>query len=627
MNSQSQQTMNRTAAALATQFVIAAAMILAGGMASAQEIHLKARNINTTSTTKGTSSVSGRAVARPNRTRVNATAPLHQIVQFDHTPGVADIAALMAVGYTVIGAVPDNALMVAAHDVTEATPAGAKWTGELEPGDKISAALENEAGTVSAVVEFHADVDAGSLQAIGAAAGVTLEHPASLLANHMIANATVAQLGVLAESDEVAYIFPADPVLVTGNQSGNELMPCSGMLTTGGTIGQYANIVHGWDMDGNAAHLGYFFGALTPKVPASTVQSEIQRALNAWSAVTNVVFSQAASATAIRTIMIEFASGAHGDSYAFDSAGGILAHTFYPVPLNSESLAGDMHFNESVNWHSGSDIDIYSVALHELGHALGLGHTDTPGDVMYPYYRRGMQLSAHDIGAVQIFYGAPGAAPAQAGAITAAPTPAAPTQTTPATPAPTTPATPVSLTLNAIASPGTAAQASISGTVKGGAAPLSVSWQTDHGYSGRATVAANGTWTATGITLVAGTNTVTATVFDSANKTASESATVTRQQASPTTSAAPMSIHITSPSSAVLTQTGTTVSLSGTASGGTGVTKVTWQTSGGASGTATGVGPWVAANIPLLLGSNTIMVKAFDGGTDSAWASIVVVRH
>ncbi|HEY6432722.1 MAG TPA: hypothetical protein VIZ17_12145 [Acetobacteraceae bacterium] len=186
----------------------------------------------------------------------------------------------------------------------------------------------------------------------------------------------------------------------------------------------------------------------------------------------------------------------------------------------------------------------------------------------------------------------------------------------------------MSLILNAVAAPGTASQVSISGTVTGGTAPLSVSWQTDHGYSGKATVAANGTWTATGVTLAAGANTITATVFDSASKTASESVTVTRQQASSTTtSSGPISIHITSPSTAVVTQTGTTVSLSGTASGGAGITTVTWQTSGGASGTATGVGPWVASNIPLLVGTNTIMVKAFDGGTGSAWASIVVVRH
>src|SRR5580698_5058022 len=110
------QTMNRTA----TQFVMAAAMILVGGLASAQEIHLKARNINTAET----------ASLRPIR-RANAAAALHQIVQFDHTPGVSDIEALMAAGYTVIGAVPDNALMVIARTDAASAPAGAKWTGEL----------------------------------------------------------------------------------------------------------------------------------------------------------------------------------------------------------------------------------------------------------------------------------------------------------------------------------------------------------------------------------------------------------------------------------------------------------------------------------------------------------------
>ncbi len=147
--------MNRTA----TQLVIAAAMILAGGVASAQEIHLKARNINTTET----STMSARAVARPSRVRANAAGPVHQIVQFDHTPGVDDMEALMAAGYTVIGAVPDNALMVVSRSRAAAAPAGAKWTGELEASDKISAALENSVGIVTAVVEFHADVDTTSL--------------------------------------------------------------------------------------------------------------------------------------------------------------------------------------------------------------------------------------------------------------------------------------------------------------------------------------------------------------------------------------------------------------------------------------------------------------------------------
>ena len=36
-----------------------------------------------------------------------------------------------------------------------------------------------------------------------------------------------------------------------------------------------------------------------------------------------------------------------------------------------------------------SDGDMQSVALHELGHSLGLGHSNYTGDLMYAYYTRG----------------------------------------------------------------------------------------------------------------------------------------------------------------------------------------------------------------------------------------------
>jgi hypothetical protein len=91
----------------------------------------------------------------------------------------------------------------------------------------------------------------------------------------------------LASHDEVAYIFPADPAL----SSESDWMTCAGMLTLTGKVGQYANIVHGWDLGADSfLHLSYVFGALTRRVPAATVQSEIIRALNEWSKIT-VIFS------------------------------------------------------------------------------------------------------------------------------------------------------------------------------------------------------------------------------------------------------------------------------------------------------------------------------------------------
>ena len=589
---------------------------VACGAAAGQELHLKTRTVYT-----GTVG-SGRAEALPRRLRGG---PVHQIFQFDHFPGVADLDALLMAGFRVVSVIPDNALVVATpravtlKDLAAAQIGGVRWLGELEPRDKLSPALDSATSPILAIVEFHADVQANARQSIAAAEGITFERPPVLLPDHIIVSASFDKLKELARHDEVAYIFPADPALLEPTAAGSGTMPCAGMLTLAGPIAQYANIIEGWSLDSDhMAHLGYAFGTLTPEVPASTVESEIVRAMNAWSAVANVVFQPAATATAVRTVLVKFAAGPHGDPYPFDTAGMILAHTFYPVPLNPESIAGDMHLNAAENWHAGGDTDIYTVALHELGHAIGLGHTDNPGDVMYPYYRRGMPLSKNDIGAARQLYGAPGngsSVPVTVVPITTGPIPVTTGNSV----------SPLSLTLNPITPPGQAAQITISGTVSGGVAPLTLQYQTDHGYSGKITAGASGTWSAAEVPLVTGTNTLTVTAFDSASHTVSRSAVVTRA-AAPSANAAPVSVSIASPSSAVTTANAAAISVSGRSSGGTGVTQVTWQTSTGASGTAQGAAQWVASNIPLLTGTNTIVIRAFDSGGASGWASVVVVR-
>ncbi len=530
---------------------------------------------------------------------------VHHIVLFDHPPGVSDLNALTNAGARIIAVIPDNAVMV----YGPAAVAGANDQGELAVAEKLSPSL-TLIGEQLAIVEFHSDVTLAAQNAVAADESLILLRPAVLLAWHAIVSATFEQLTSLAAHDEVAYVFPADTSLLTAN----DMMPCAGMLTLSGPIAQYANIVHGWSLDtDSSAHLNYVFGDLTPKVPDITTETEILRALDAWSAVTNVIFQPGTDPNGARTVLIKFASGAHGDPYPFDSAGEILAHTFYPIPINPESIAGDMHLNAAENWHAGGDIDIFSVALHEAGHALGLGHTDNPGDVMYPYYRRGMVLSANDIGAVQTLYGKP------AGSVTPAPV-SAPVAVTP-------PARLVSLTINPIPVAGQAAQIPVSGTVAGGVPPLTVQWKTDQGYSGSVVPSGSGIWNVPVIALVPGTNTLTFTAFDSRDQTATQSALITRLQPTPVTGGAPVAVSITSPASSVSTTGNAGITLAGNAAGGAGIVQVVWSTAAGVSGTATGVGPWLASNIPLLTGTNTVVIRAIDSKGASAWAAAIVVRH
>jgi hypothetical protein len=525
---------------------------------------------------------------------------------------VEDLDALLAAGAQVVSVVPDNAVVVRARGIVVPVAPGIRTVTRIDAFDKISPALGTSA-PFTVIVEFHADVTIDEQNAVALAEGVALERPPALIPNEAIAQTSLMSLQALSAHDEVAYIFPADPALLT--DSG--FSACAGMLTLSGPIAQYANLVHGWDKDSSGiARLGYVFGTLTTKAPAAQVESEILRALNTWSQYTNVAFEPGTSATAARTIAIMFASGAHGDAYPFDGPGGVLAHTFYPVPVNPESIAGDMHLDADENWHIGGDVDIYSVALHEAGHALGLAHSDKPGDVMYPYYRRGMTLSANDIGAVQALYGAPASV-------------AAPVSTAaPATPAPTT--APLALTLNATPASTQSAEFTMTGTISGGTAPLTVQWQTNHGYSGQAALTSTMNWTASGIAMVVGSNTISVTVFDSNHLAVTQSATVTLVAATSASSAAspatPVAVSVTTPSTSVVNVNSASISLAGTASGGAGITKVTWQSSDGCTGVATGTTHWMA-NVPLMVGTNTVIVRAYDANGANAWADVVVVRN
>jgi hypothetical protein len=47
----------------------------------------------------------------------------------------------------------------------------------------------------------------------------------------------------------------------------------------------------------------------------------------------------------------------------------------------------------------------FKLALHEIGHTLGLGHTNDPNDIMYPNVDTAVGLSAGDIAGIQALYG------------------------------------------------------------------------------------------------------------------------------------------------------------------------------------------------------------------------------
>jgi predicted Zn-dependent protease len=73
--------------------------------------------------------------------------------------------------------------------------------------------------------------------------------------------------------------------------------------------------------------------------------------------------------------------GSHNDGNDFDGPGKKLAHAFFP----GTSKDGDVHMDAEENW---TEKFLYNVAVHEIGHSLGLGHSWYDDSVMYSSYSR-----------------------------------------------------------------------------------------------------------------------------------------------------------------------------------------------------------------------------------------------
>ncbi|MBN3287751.1 MMP13 Collagenase, partial [Polyodon spathula] len=140
----------------------------------------------------------------------------------------------------------------------------------------------------------------------------------------------------------------------------------------------------------------------TPDMKASEVDRAIHNALKVWSDVTPLVFRKLHKGTA--DIMIAFGSKEHGDFNPFDGPNGLLAHAYQP----GNGLGGDTHFDEDETWSTDSTgYNLFIVAAHEFGHALGLSHSEDPGSLMYPVYSfsKGFPLSEDDVHGIQSLYG------------------------------------------------------------------------------------------------------------------------------------------------------------------------------------------------------------------------------
>ncbi len=282
----------------------------------------------------------------------------------------------------------------------------ARWAGALAPSDKLSVDSANDIVRdfqqyPLTVVEFHPDATTATVSERLGAAG-TSAIPSKALPAYMAAIPTDrAAIETLAADDAVAWIYPATTDLVAGGA-----LMCEGLVSPLGLVANYATVGDGWDGLGlKTVNLSYYLLAGSRDLGPSLQAAELARALTSWSRYADVRWRPAAAANEARSVTVFWGARSHGDAFPF--APEVLAHAFFPAPAVPEPLAGDIHFNDAYTWGVGdpSRYDIFSVALHESGHSLGLGHSSNPAAVMYPIYHGIVQgPSTEDIRAIQTLY-------------------------------------------------------------------------------------------------------------------------------------------------------------------------------------------------------------------------------
>jgi hypothetical protein len=153
------------------------------------------------------------------------------------------------------------------------------------------------------------------------------------------------------------------------------------------------------------------FASFDAKWPTAAWQGQVLLAVQTWAQYTNLNFAVVPDeGLPLGTGIDQQGDPEEGDIRigGFSFASGDLAGAWFPPPVNNFSAAGDVFFNTAQPFNIGSTYDLFTVATHELGHALGLLHSDDYYAAMFGNYVgvKSYGLAWDDVAGIRSLYSA-----------------------------------------------------------------------------------------------------------------------------------------------------------------------------------------------------------------------------